>query len=227
MKRLVNYFPALFLTLVFIVWTILVKTIDMSYIDNVGYIGFSHFNFQVNNFVVEYVRIETFDKLSDIGLYLSFAVVLTFGVIGIVQWIKRKSIKKVDSILFALLAIYVITVIEYFIFEIVKINYSPLSTAEELHASYPSSHVLFFIIFVMTGVLAMFEYVKVHKAIKVTTISFAALVSLVYVVVRLLSGQHFFTDIVGGLFLSASIIALFIALKLDFVKVEEVKELEE
>ena len=59
------------------------------------------------------------------------------------------------------------------------------------------------------------------------TISFAALVCLAYVVVRLLSGQHFFTDIVGGLFLSASIIALFIALKLDFVKVEEVKELEE
>jgi undecaprenyl-diphosphatase len=197
MKRLVRFSPSIFLTLIFIVWTILVKTIDVSYIQNVGYLGFSRFNFQVNNFVFEYVNYQAFDKLSDIGLYLSFAVVLIFGIIGIVEWIKRKSIKKVDPILFVLLAIYVVTAFEYFVFEIAKINYSPLSTSEELHASYPSSHVLFFITFI------------------------GAVLVIMYAVLRLLSGQHYFTDIVAGLILSSSIIALFIALKQEFVKIEE------
>ena len=221
MKRLIRFIPFVFLTLVFIVWTILVKTIDMSYIQDVGYLGFSHFNFQINNFVFEYVDYHAFDKLSDIGLYLSFGVVLTFGVIGIVEWIKRKSLKKVDPILFVLLVIYVFTAFEYFVFEIAKINYSPLSTSEDLHASYPSSHVLFFITFLITGLLALFNYVKVHKAIKIASISLGAILSVGYAILRLLSGQHYFTDIVAGLILSSSIIALFIALKQEFVKIEE------
>ena len=76
----------------------------------------------------------------------------------------------------------------------------------------------------MTGVLALFEYVKVHKIIKISSICLASVVSFGYIVARLLSGQHYFTDIVAGLLLSLTIIALFIALKQEFVKVEEVKE---
>ena len=227
MKKFINFLPALLLTLVFIVWTILVKTIDMSYILNVGFIGFSHFNFQINDMVVNFEKTELFNKLSDVGLYLSFLIVLAFAVIGVVEWIKRKSLKKVDPILFILLAAYVTVVIEYFIFEIVKINYSPLSVPEDLHASYPSTHVLMFITFLMTGLLAMFEYLKVHKSIKIASISFGVILSVVYAIARLFSGRHYFTDIVAGLFLSASIIALFIGLKLTFIKPETVEEKEE
>ena len=223
MKKLINFIPALLLTLVFIVWTILVKTIDMSYILNVGYIGFSHFNFQINEYVLDFGRTDLFNKLTDIGLYLTFLFVLGFTVIGVIQWVKRKSIKKVDPLIFVLLAIYVTVVIEYFIFEIVKINYSPLSTPEDLHASYPSTHVLLFISFLMTGLIALFQYLKVHVSIKYASITLGALLSIAYAIARLFSGRHYFSDIVAGLFLSASIIALFIGLMKTFVK-PEVKE---
>ena len=226
MKKFINYIPALLLTLVFIVWTILVKTIDMSYILNVGYIGFSHFNFQINESVINFSRTDFFNKISDIGLYLSFLVVLAFAVIGVVQWIKRKSLKKVDPIIYVLLATYITVVIEYFIFEIVKINYSPMSTPSELKASYPSSHVLMFISFLMTGIIALFDFVSAHKVVKIITISIGGLLSATYAIARLLSGEHYFTDIVASLFLSASIIALFVALKRTFVK-QEVKEQEQ
>ena len=220
MKKIIDFIPALFLTLVFIVWTILVKTIDMSYILNVGYIGFSHFNFQVNDYVLEFGKTDLFNRLSDIGLYLSFLIVATFAVIGLVEWIKRKSIKKVDPIIFMLLAVYVTTVIEYFIFEIVKINYSPISTPEDLHASYPSSHVLLFITFFITGLIALFTYAKAHKVIKYISLSLGGLVAIMYAAMRLLSGKHYFTDIVAGLFLSGSIIALFFGLMKTFNKAE-------
>lgn len=220
MKKFINYIPALLLTLVFIVWTILVKTIDMSYILNVGYIGFSHFNFQINDSVINFARTDLFNKVSDIGLYLSFAIVLAFAVVGLVQWIKRKSLKKVDPVIFVLLATYVTVVIEYLIFEIVKINYSPMSTPSDLKASYPSSHVFMFITFFMTGLIALFDYVSANKVIKVLTLSLGGLLSVTYAIARLLSGEHYFTDIVAALFLAASIIALFVALKRTFVKPE-------
>ena len=213
MKKIINFFPTITLLVIFIVWTILVKTIDVTYISNVGYLGFSHFNFTVNNFVLDFGRTSLFDKLTDVGLYLSIAVVLTFAVIGIVEWVKRKSIKKVDQILFVLLATYLIAVVSYLIFEINKINYSPLSTAEELKSSYPSSHVLAFSVFFITGVLALFEYVKVNKIIKICSISFVSILVCLYAFARLLSGQHYFSDVIGSILLSMSIIAFYINFK--------------
>ena len=227
MKKIINFIPALSLTFVFIVWTILVKTIDMNYILNVGYIGFSHFNFQINDYVLDFGKTDLFNKLTDVGLYLTFLFDLGFAILGIVQWIRRKSIKKVDPIIFILLVTYITVVVEYFIFEIVKINYSPLSTPEDLHASYPSTHVLLFISFLMTGVIALFNYVKANNFIKYISISFGVLLSIAYAVMRLLSGRHYFTDIVASLFLSASIIALFIGLIKTFMKAETKEQIVE
>ena len=221
MKKYFKYVPAIAINLVFIVWTILVKTIDVRYIYRVGYIGFSNFNFQVNDFVTQFARTELFDKLSDVGLYLSFAVVLAFGVIGIVQWVKRKSIKKVDRLLFVLLGIYVLTVAEFLVFEIAKINYSPLSTPDELKASYPSTHILCFMTFVLTGAIALFEYLEVNKCIKWASIGVVIAISMMFALLRLFSGQHYFSDVVGGLLLSASNIALFIALLMPNNEVKE------
>ena len=223
MKKFLNFIPSILIMLIFIVWTILVKTIDASYIYGVGYLGFSHINFQINDYIVNtFARCDTANLISDIGLYLSFVVVLAFATIGVVQLIKRKSLKKVDPILYVLLATYVISVIFYIIFEINKINYSPKSTYYDLKASYPSSHVLFFTSFVVTGVIALFEYVNVNKIIKIISISVASIVSICYAVLRLFSGEHYFSDIIGAIFLSLVVIAIFVALKRIFVnKIKE------
>lgn len=218
MKKIINFIPAICLTITFIVWTILVKTVDVKYIDDVGYLGFYHFNIQVNQNVIEFARANLFDKLTDIGLYLSFASVLGFAILGVVQLVKRKSLKKVDIILYLLLAVYVISVMYYLIFEINKINYSPLSTPEELKASYPSSHVLFFITFMFIGLIAFFDYVRVNKVIKICSYAFLGMLSVVYATSRLYSLHHYFSDIMGAVLLSGSLVLLFVALKKQFVK---------
>ena len=218
MKKLINYLTTVAALLVFIVFTILVKTIDVQYIPDVGYLGFYSLNTAVNQSVLAFARSETLDKVTDIGLYLSFGFVLAFAVVGLVQLIKRKSFKEVDPIIYVLLATYVIAVAMYFIFEIVKINYSPLSVKDELKASYPSSHILFFSTFVVTGMITIFHYLDSHKVIKLASICIAILVSITFSVARLYSGQHYLSDVIGSILLSLAIILLFIALKKDFCK---------
>ena len=216
MKKVLQFIIPISLLTVFILWTILVKTIDVQYINGVGYLGFYSFNTRISSAVTAFNRTEAFDKLTDIGLYLSFAVVLAFAVIGLVELIKRKSLKKVDLTLYLLLATYVITVFMYFVFEIMKVNYSPLSMEGDLKASYPSSHLLFFSVFLITGVIALFDYVEANKFIKIGTYSISGLVVFGYAFARLFSNQHYFSDIIGSLLLSATIIALFISLKKQF-----------
>lgn len=220
-QKLLNYTPSIAITLIFIIWTILVKTTDVSYINGVGYLGFYSMNSKVNNFVVEFNRSDIFDKLTDVGLYLSFLVVLTFGALGIYQWVKRKSLKKVDPILFVLLATYLIAVAYYLIFEIAKINYSPLSTPEELKASYPSSHILFFLVFIGSGLIVLFNYINVSKIVRIVSYGLFGVLSAIYSVGRLFSLNHYFSDVIGAILLACSVLAIFIALKKDFVKVKE------
>ena len=209
----------------FIVFTILVKTVDVQYINQVGYLGFYTANMNVFDHVVAFGKTGVLNKVTDIGLYLSIAVVGVFAIIGIIQLVKRKSFKKVDPVLYVLVATYVITVAFYLIFEIVKINYSPFSTAGHLKASYPSSHILAFSVFVITGVITMFDYLKVNKIVTICTYVIATILCLVFSLSRLYSGEHYLSDVVGSLLLSGTIIALFVSLKKEFVKPkEEIKE---
>ena len=218
MKRLYNYLTSIILMFLFIIFTILVKTVDVQYISKVGYLGFYTANMNVFNSVLDFGKTAILDKVTDIGLYLSFLFVLGFAVIGVIQLIKGKSLKKVDPILYVLLSTYVITVAFYLIFEIVKINYSPFSTPEELKSSYPSSHILLFSVFTVTGVIALVDYLKVNKIIIICTYIITGLLCLVFAFSRLYSGQHYLSDVIASLLLSGVIIALFVSLKAEFVK---------
>ena len=218
MKKVLNYLSPIILIVIFIIFTIMVKTVDVQYISNIGYLGFYTANMNVFNAVVDFGKTGILDKVTDIGLYLSFLFVLAFAVVGLVQLIKRKSLKKVDPIIYVLLAIYVISVAFYFIFEIVKINYSPMSVAGKLKSSYPSSHILFFSVFVVTGIISLVHYFKVNKIILIITYVITGLLCLVFALARLYSGQHYLSDVIGSLLLSGAIISLFIVIKKDFAK---------
>ena len=220
MKRIINYLPSIVLLVAFIIFTILVKTVDVHYIYKVGYLGFYTSNMNAYQSVLDLGKTNILDKVTDMGLYLSFGFVLGFAIVGVIQLIKRKSLKAVDPIIYVLLATYVISVAFYFIFEIAKINYSPLSTPEELKASYPSSHILFFYVFVVTGVISLVHYLKVNKLIIIGTYVITGLLCLMFALSRLYSGQHYLSDVIGSILLSLTIIALFISLKKEFVKNE-------
>ena len=196
--------PSLFLA-VFVVWTALVKVIDVQYVGAAGFLGFYHLNTQINDFV-QNQNTHLFKTLTDVLMFAALSTLVPFAVVGLVQLIKRKDLKKVDSTIYIILAGYVAMVVIYFVFEIVKINYSPLSTAEELKASYPSSHVMIYSVMMGVAVLGLLHYAKMHDDLKLLINIFYMFSTLGVAVLRLLSGQHYFTDIIGALLISYTIL---------------------
>ena len=97
-------------------------------------------------------------------------------------------------------------IVIYFVFEIMKINYSPLSTAEDLKASYPSSHVMICSVMMGAAVLGLLHYAKMNDDLKLLINIFYMFSTIGMAALRLLSGQHYFTDIIGALLVSYTIL---------------------
>lgn len=206
-KYLYLLFPAIsFIS--FLVFTILVKTVDVTYIQDIGYLGFYNVNTSINS-KIQAMNTPLYDKLSDVIMIISFVSVAIFAVIGIVQLIKRKSFKQVDPILYILLALYVLVAAMYLTFSLMKINFSPLSTKENLKDSYPSSHVFISITLFVSGVITATKYVNMGKWMNVIGFAGAILLSILSAITRMFSGQHYFTDIIGAVLLAIFLISVY------------------
>lgn len=205
MKKLTYLLIPSILLALFVIWTVLVKVVDVQYVGAAGFLGFYSLNSQINDFV-QGLNTKPFDLITDLLMYFALSTVVPFAVVGIVQLAKRKDLKKVDSTLYVILAGYVAVVVMYFVFEIVKINYSPLSTEEELKASYPSSHVMVYSAALGMAVLGLLHFVKMHDDVKLLINIFYMFSTFGMAALRLFSGQHYFTDIIGGLLISYTIL---------------------
>ncbi|MBQ3005280.1 MAG: phosphatase PAP2 family protein, partial [Clostridia bacterium] len=94
---------------------------------------------------------------------------------------------------------YIVVIFSYLIFEMIPINYRPIFINGFAEASYPSSTTLLVLSVMPTLVFqAEIRIKKYKKIIKFITVLF----SVSMVVGRLLSGVHWFTDIIGSCFLS-------------------------
>lgn len=206
-KYLYLLFPIISFIL-FLVFTILVKTVDVTYIQDIGYLGFYNINTSINS-KIQSMNTSLYDKLSDVIMIISFVSVAIFAVIGIVQLIKRKSFKQVDPILYILLGLYVLVAAMYLTFSLMKINFSPLSTKENLKDSYPSSHVFISITLFVSGVMTATKYVNMGKWMSVIGFTGAILLSILSAVTRMFSGQHYFTDIIGAILLAIFLISAY------------------
>ena len=65
-----------------------------------------------------------------------------YGVAGLVQWIRRKKLLRVDADILLLGAYYLLVIFGYLFFEMVPVNYRPVLIDGYLEASYPSSTTL-------------------------------------------------------------------------------------
>ena len=225
MKKYLYFLLPISILVVFTVYTILVKTVDVHYL-NVGnfYLGFYSMNTTVNSWLA-YDKADTMKKLSDAILYLSFAFVLAYAILGVYQLVKRKSLKEVDPRLYVLLGTYALVVIIYAIFEIAKINYSPIIGEDgAIKASYPSTHVFVSDVFFITGTVIALSFINNKKKyLVVLTYVLLVILALVIGFVRLLSGQHWLSDIIASYILTGFVISLFVY----FFKKYEPKEKEE
>ena len=90
MKKYTCLFISLSLLLVFIVFTILVKTVDVQYIYNNTYLGFYHANYEFGNWAVDFGKYNGLRKISDVLLYIAIGYSALLGVFGIISWIRNR-----------------------------------------------------------------------------------------------------------------------------------------
>ena len=90
------------------------------------------------------------------------------------------------------------------------INYRPVIMDEGLEASYPSSHTMLAVsVFGCAAVYAIYR-IK-DDLIKKIIVIVSAVLAAGMALGRLVSGVHWFTDILGGVLLGCAIISLYLA----------------
>lgn len=213
-KRILLVSSALFL--LFFVFTVLVATVDVAAGKVAGTtIGFSRLNLAFFDMTrPDGTYDDTLYTLSDLFGKLALFTAAAFAIYGVWQAIKRKSLKKADADVYVLAATYAVLAIFYVAFEFIVINHRPvLLEGGEPEASYPSSHTMLACTIFVTAIFMICRRIRGARAktFKILTVAIGASFALITVLGRLFCGVHYLTDIIGGVLLSAAIVALFAA----------------
>ena len=131
-----------------------------------------------------------------------------FAVLGLVQWIQRKSLLRVDRSILCLGGFYGVVLAAYLFFEVVPINYRPILIEGRLEASYPSSTTVLVLCVMVTAMMQLRGRIQKRGFRQVTLVLLAAF-SAFMVVGRLVSGVHWLSDIIGGALLSIGLVLLY------------------
>lgn len=206
MKKIkISYLISSLLLFISIFFTFLVKTMDVAPVGvNNSEIGFS----TLNKFMFDTIGTnDAWYTITDILGLIALLGAATYAVIGVLQLIKRKSLFKVDKEIVLLGVFFFITIIVYVLFEKLAINYRPVLVEGILEASYPSSHTLLIICLCGSIVIVnkcLFKQ-DIFKYINIFLIG----ILCITVVGRLLSGVHWFTDIIGGILIASTLLMTF------------------
>ena len=203
-----NLFVGVALVAAFIIWTILILVVDVQPLGQNGTdIGFATFNLWFHQLTGVHMSIY---MITDwLGLIPIF-VCTFFGGLGFVQLIQRRNPFKVDYDILALGVYYIVVIFGYLIFEMIPINYRPILIEGVMEVSYPSSTTLLVLSVMPTLVFQVNRRVDsniIKTVIIVSTVAFSAFM----VIGRLIAGVHWFTDIVGGIILSAGLFCIYMA----------------
>ena len=155
------------------------------------------------------------DKASDIMVYSAIATAGIFAVMAIYQWITRKSFKKIDKTLLALIAPAALLLITYILFDFVFIwNTRPDGSGEP---SFPSTHTMITATVFLCTAIALPRYIK-QKSL----IIFLDLVMLSFIILvpvgRVLANKHWISDCIGGLIFSVIFAGVYFLLVKNLTK---------
>jgi membrane-associated phospholipid phosphatase len=135
-------------------------------------------------------------------------ICLCFGVIGVIQAVKRRSLLRVDPDIILLGLYYILVILAYLVFEMIPINYRPIRINGALEASYPSSTTLL-VLSVMPTLKLQIDRRMDKSFVRNVTGVFVIAFSAFMVIGRLIAGVHWATDILGAVFLSAGLFLLY------------------
>ena len=206
MKKQTRFYLAVGFLIAFILWTILISLVDLQPIGpQDSTVGLAKLNQSFHQMTGVHM---TLYVITDwLGL-VPLVTILGFALLGITQWIKRRTIQKVDTNILFLGLFYLVVLGVFLLFEEIVINYRPILIDGILEASYPSSTTMLALCVMPTAIIQFHKYVQnkiLYRFIATLIIGFTAFM----VVGRLISGVHWFTDIIGGIFLSSGLVLMY------------------
>ena len=201
-----NLYVAVCMLVLFVLWTVAVRLIDIKAIGPQGStVGFATLNLLVHKFTGVHMSLYT---ITDWLGIVPFVFVIGFGILGLVQWIKRKHLLKVDYSILVLGGFYIVVMAVYVFFEMHVINYRPILINGYLEASYPSSTTMLVMCVMPTAI--MHFNCRIKNCLLNRCVIFAIVAFIAFMVIgRLVSGVHWFSDIIGGTMLSTALVLMY------------------
>ena len=190
----------------FLLWTLLILCVDVQAVGPNGTkVGFAALNLYFHRLTGVHMTIYTITDW--LGL-VPIVICLCFGVLGVIQTVRQRSVLRVDPDIILLGMYYILVILCYTIFEMVPINYRPILINGVLEASYPSSTTLLVLSVMPTLKFQIDRRAKVPFVRNITSI-FVIAFSVFMVIGRLIAGVHWATDIVGAVLLSMGLFFLY------------------
>ena len=200
---------AVYMLIAFVMWTAAIRFVDVQAIGpQESSVGFATINRFVHNLTGVHMSLYTITDW--LGL-VPIVFVMGFGILGLIQWIKRKHLLKVDYSILALGGFYIVVMAAFVLFEVFVINYRPVLIDGYLEASYPSSTTMLVMCVMPTAIMQFNARIKNDVLRRCVTSAIAAFIVFM-VIGRLVSGVHWFTDIIGGALLSAGLVLMYRAI---------------
>ena len=189
----------------------LVRMIDVEAIGPEGTeIGLSHLNAAVRDALGFHPL--WYQITQALGM-LAIGVAAAFALVGLVQLVRRGSFWRVDREIGALGFLYALVAALYVLFEVVTVNFRPVIMPGEEHveASFPSSHTMLVCVVMGSAILLARRYLggRGDGGKRAAAETLCVLVIALTVFGRLYAGVHWFTDILAGVLLSASLLSLY------------------
>ena len=189
----------------FLLWTALIRCVDVQAAGPNGTkVGFAAFNLWFHKLTGVHMTVYTITDW--LGL-VPIAVCLGFGMVGLLQLLRRRSLLRVDPDIILLGLYYLLVILAYLAFEMIPINYRPVLINGVLEASYPSSTTLLVLSVMPTLKLQIGRRIA-NPLVRSVTGLFAIAFSAFMVIGRSISGVHWATDIIGAVLLSRGLFLL-------------------
>lgn len=190
----------------FLLWTLIVRFVDVQAIGPMeSTVGLATINRFIHNLTG--VNMTLYNITDWLGL-VPLLFVSVFGFLGLIQWIKRKHLLKVDYSILILGGFYIVVMAMYLLFEEVVINYRPVLINGYPEASYPSSTTMLVLCVIPTAIMQLNTRIK--NDIFRRIVAFILIVFIIFMVLgRFVSGVHWSSDIIGGALLSAGLVLMY------------------
>lgn len=216
-----SYYIGAVLLLLFVLWTAMLRLVDVKAIGpNDSLVGFATLNESFHHFTGVHMSLYTITDW--LGL-IPICFIFGFGILGLTQWIKRKSLVKVDSEILVLGGFYIVVAVVFIFFEVSAVNYRPILINGCMEASYPSSTTLLVMCVMPTAIIQLNTRIKRIKF--KLCLEFLITIFIFFMVIsRLFSGVHWISDIVGGSLLSGGLVMIYYSINKSIQKKNYKKE---